>query len=100
MESIDEVWAPSAKMDPNVLSFRVATHNWGSNSNQAVMIYEYADFASINADCEPCDTWYDSQQPAEGTPEREEWDEREETFFKAYAGHSDEIYATNMSRAK
>lgn len=100
MEYIDEVWAPGAKMDPNVLSFRVATHNWGANSNQAIMIYEYADFASINATCDACDDWYDSQEPEEDTPEREAWDEREEIFFKAYAGHDDQIYASNMSRAK
>ena len=100
IEYIDEVWAPQARLDPNVLWFRVATHNWGSNSNMAVMIYEYEDFASINADCEPCNDWYEAQQPAEGTPEREAWDEREEIFFTAYAGHADEIFQTNMSRAK
>lgn len=99
-EYIDEVWAPGTQMDPNVLWFRVATHNWGANSNSVVMITEYADFASINAVCEPCDEWYDSQEPEEGTPEREAWDEREATFFAAYAGHADEIYTTNMSRAK
>lgn len=99
-EYIDEVWAPGARLDPNLLSFRVVSHRWGANSAQVGFIYEYADFASIDAPCEPCDAWYESERPAEGTPERQAWDEREETFFAVYSGHHDEIYTADMSRAK
>ncbi len=44
--------------------------------------------------------WFEDNQPAEGTPEREEWDAMQETFFKFFSGHADEIYAVNMNRAK
>jgi hypothetical protein len=52
------------------------------------------------ADCDECDAWFEANQPAEGTPEREEWDEMAAAFFKAYNGHRDEIYSKNMNRAQ
>ncbi len=97
---IDSVMVPQARLDPNLLSFRVATHNWGSNSNDIVLIREYPSFEAINADCEPCDEWFEAHQPAEGTPERETWDGWLNDFLTAFSGHRDEIYIVNMDRAK
>jgi hypothetical protein len=97
---IDSVMVPTARLIPNVLAFRVATHNWGSNSNDIVLMTEYPSFEAINADCEPCAEWFETRQPAEGTPERETWDGWLADFLTAYSGHRDEIYVVNMNRAK
>ncbi len=97
---IDEVMVPFDKVNPNILHSSVLEHNWGSNSAEIVLAAEYADWASIEADCEPCDAWFEENQPEEGTPEREEWDAMAEAFFKAYNGHRDEIYTKNMNRAQ
>jgi len=99
-EWIEKVMVPAARMNPNVLSYRVGFHIWGSNSAQAVVIAEYADWNAINADCEPCAAAFEEQQPAEGTPEREAWDAMAQAFFQGYRGHHDEIYAVNMDHAK
>jgi len=100
VEWIEKVMVPFNRMNPNVLSTRIGFHIWGSNSAQAALISEYADWAAINADCEPCDAWFEEQQPEEGTPEREEWDAMAQAFFRAYRGHHDEIYTVNMDYAK
>ncbi len=100
IEWIDKVAAPIAKLDPNVLWYRVAVHNWGSNSKDVVIMAEYDNWADIEGDCPACDQWFEENQPEEGTPEREEWDALAETFFEYFSGHRDEIYVTNMSRAK
>ena len=99
-EYFETIAAPVAKINPNVLSYRVAQHNWGSNSAQVVLIAEYADWAAIEADCAACEAWFEENQPEEGTPEREEWDAMTGAFFRAFRGHSDEIYAVNMDLAK
>ena len=100
VEWIEKVMVPLNRMNPNVLSARIGFHIWGSNSAQAALISEYADWAAINADCEPCDAWFEEQQPEEGTPEREEWDAMAQAFFQAYRGHHDEIYLVNMDHTK
>ncbi len=97
---IDSIMVPLTQLNPNVLWSRVATHNWGSNSAQVALVAEYPDWASIEADCEPCDAWFEEMQPEEGTPEREEWDAMAQNLFKYFIGHHDEIYIMNMNRAK
>ena len=97
---IDAVMVPVAQVNPNVLHSSILRHNWGANSAEIVIAAEYADWASIEADCEECAAWFEANQPAEGTPEREEWNEMAAAFFKAYSGHRDEIYTKNMNRAK
>ncbi len=99
-ESFETVAAPLARLNPNVLSYRVAVHNWGSNSAQVVIIAEYADWAAIEGDCAECEAYFGEMQPEEGTPEREEWDAMNTAFFTAFRGHSDEIYSMNMDLAK
>lgn len=102
MQFIDRVIAPQARNNPNVLSYRVAQHYWGSNSSELKLISEYADWASVEAPCgPPCETWAEANIPEEGTPEREEFDEQAQAWQQAFfAGHVDEIYTVNMSRAK
>lgn len=100
MQAIDSVMVPQARMNPNVLSYRVLTHNWGANSNDILIMAEYPSWVAIEADCAACDAWYESKVPAEGTPERAQWNAMGAAFQQSYAGHSDEIYAAQMRRAK
>lgn len=102
MRFIDRVIAPQARNNPNVLSYRVAQHFWGSNSSEAKIIAEYADWASVEAPCgAPCEEWSEENIPEEGTPEREEFDELSQAWQRAFfQGHSDEVYSVNMNRAK
>jgi hypothetical protein len=100
MMVIDSVLVPQARMDPNVLSYRVLTHNWGADSNDMLIMAEYLTWAAIEAPCAACDAWLESKTPAAGTPERTRWDAMGAAFQRAYQGHSDEIYSTQMRRAK
>jgi hypothetical protein len=100
MMAIDSAMVPQARMNPNVLSYRVLMHNWGANSNEVIIMAEYPSWAAIEAECVPCDEWMESRMPAEGTPERAQWNAIGAAFQAAYAGHSDEIYAAQMQRAK
>jgi hypothetical protein len=100
MTAIDSVMVPQARMDPNVLSYRVLTHNWGANSNDILIMVEYPNWAAIEAVCTACDEWLRSKTPAAGTPERARWDAMGAAFQSAYQGHSDEIYSAQMRRAK
>ncbi len=100
MEWVDKVMAPGAKLNPNVLWYRVATHNWGANSQDVVIMAEYDEWADIEGDCPACEAWYAENQPEADPPEREAWAALAEAFFEYFSGHRDEIYATNMSRAK
>lgn len=97
---IDSVVVPIAKMDPNVVSMQVGGHNWGSSAGDIVMITEFADWNAINADCAACNEWFEQRRPAEGTPEREAWDEAAAAYFKHYYKHHDEIYRVRDSRSK
>ncbi len=97
---VDSVMVPLARVDPNVISFRVATHNYGSNASDIVIMSEYASWEAIGGDCEPCDEWFEAREPEEGTPERETWDGWLADFLRHYSGHQDQIYIVNMNRAK
>jgi hypothetical protein len=70
---IDSVFVPQARMNPNVLSYRVLQHNWGANSRDVLILAEYPNWAAIEAECQECDEWLRSKTPAEGTPERARW---------------------------
>jgi hypothetical protein len=83
MAFIDAVWVPIAKVNPNVLHSSVLVHNWGSNSAEVVLAFEYADWAAIEAYCHECDAWDEENEPEEGTPERVEWDAMFAAFFKS-----------------
>jgi hypothetical protein len=95
MNYITDVMVPLAKMNDAVVSYRVAQHMYGTGG-QVVFITEYASWDAINATCEPCNAAFEEMTPAEGTPERVEWDENLAAFLKAYSHHQDETYAVNM----
>jgi hypothetical protein len=95
---IDSVMVPYQRLDPNVLSYRIGEHYFGSSGGDIVIISEYSSWDAIAAPCEPCDTWFAENEPEEGTPEAEMWDDIFATFIKYYSKHSDEIYVVQMSR--
>jgi len=97
---IDSVMVPQTRMNPNVLTAHVATHNWGANSNEVVLIAEYANWAAIEAECAACDRWNEEHTPKPGTPEAKKWDDIAAVFGKYYGGHADEIYAIPVNRSK
>ena len=88
------------KADPNVLTFRLARHHWGSGKANAWFIAEYESLDGLYRSEEFQSDWYDENFP-EGTPEREAADKAtEEDFLPFFSDHVDEITTTNMSRAK
>ncbi len=89
-----------ARINPNVLSYRIIQHFYGSNSSDIAIVAEYPDWASITADCPPCAEWFESNMPKEGTPERKAVDEALALFLKYYGSHSDQIYSVDMTLAK
>ncbi len=105
MQFLEMVMVPQARLNPNILSYRVATHYYGSASTEVLLIAEYPDWAAVEADCgAPCEEWQEANMPAEGTPEYDEMQERWQAWLKYYLGgrhgHSDEIYTVQMNRAK
>lgn len=98
---IDTIMAPAAKLNPNVLSYRVAAHNYGSNASDVIIISEYPDWASITAPCgQPCQDYFEATQPEEGSEREAMWDGIQAVFLKYYSTHRDEIYFANGRRSK
>ncbi len=101
MTFIRNVMAPMAKVNPNLLSFRVAIHDYGTDSRDIVLIREYASWAAIEADCgKPCDDLGEKIRPAEGSDEAKAWQEAWQAFRDHYAQHRDEIYTYRVDLAK
>lgn len=102
MTFIRNVMAPMAKVNPNILSFRVAVHDYGSDSRDIVLIREYANWNAIDADCgTPCDNYWEANpRPEEGSEEYQTWQEAWEAFRDHYAQHRDEIYRYRVDLAK
>jgi hypothetical protein len=97
---IDTVMVQQARLNPQVLSFHVATHNWGANSNEIVLISEYPTWAAIEGECAPCDEWSKRTTPQPGSEHEKKWQDISAVFQKYYGGHADEIYAVPVNRSK
>jgi hypothetical protein len=89
-----------AKVNPNVLSYRIIQHFYGSNAQDVAIVAEYPNWAAVTAPCQPCEAWFQSNTPKEGTPERKAFDESVALFLKYYSSHADQVYNVNMSLAK
>ena len=102
MTFIRNVMVPQAKVNPNILSFRVATHDYGTDSRDVVLIREYASWEAIEADCgKPCDDYWEANPgPEEGSDDYKTWQEAWEAFRDHYATHRDEIYTYRVEMAK
>ena len=89
-----------AKLNPNVLSYRIIQLFYGSNAEDVAIVVEYPSWAAITAECKPCAAWFEANMPKQGTPERKAVDELAAQFFKYYSSHAYQIYNVNMSLAK
>jgi hypothetical protein len=89
-----------ARLNPNVLSYRIIQHFYGSNSSDVAIVAEYPNWAAIGADCAPCDKWFETNMPKENTAERKAVDDALALFQKYYSSHADQIYNANMAFAK
>ncbi len=100
MDYIDEYVVPPAKGDPNVLGFRVAVHNWGTNQRNVWLMTEYESLAALDASNEWGNAWFEENYP-EGSAEREAADKAfEEVYAPYFSKHTDNIVVVNMDRAK
>lgn len=89
-----------ARLNPNILSYRIIQHFYGSNAGDVAIVAEYPNWAAIDADCAPCASWFETNMPKAGTPERKTVDEALALFLKYYSSHSDQVYNANMAFAK
>jgi hypothetical protein len=97
---LEEYFLPGYQLNPKVKNFRMLNHNWGSNAEQILLVAEYDTFADIEAECTPCDEYFEQHEaPEEGEDGYEAYQDKLEVFNKYYAKHSDEIYSANMNRA-
>lgn len=99
MDVIDTYTVPQSQADPHLISFKIATHAWGSSKKSVWFISEYADLSAIQASQDWGNDWFEQTYP-EGTPEREEADKAFEEKFLPYFEHSDNILSLNMTRSK
>lgn len=100
MEFIDTYTVPQTKEDPNVLSFRIGSHQWGGNEPNMWIITEYESLAAIDRSDEWGSEWFDKKYP-EGSAARETADKAfEEAFAPYFSTHNDNIISVNMTRAK
>lgn len=93
---------PYFKLNPNIVTFRVLVHNWGSNASEMVYYSEYEEFEDINADCgQPCEDYEkEHPEPEEGDEGYEEFIEARDLYTKYFSGHHDEIYSVPMEAGK
>lgn len=98
-EIVEKYFMPQTVGDPNILSFRFATHVWGNSKMNAWLITEYASLTAMEASNDWAAEWLDQNYP-EGTPEREEWDAANETFLDYFDGHQDNIVGYSVNHSK
>lgn len=100
LEYMEKWMVPPAKMNPNVLSYRIGQHWYGSNSSDVVIVAEYPNWAAVTATCQPCQEWTQTNTPKEGTPERQAFNEAQALFLKYYSTHADQIFTMPTRLAK
>jgi hypothetical protein len=91
IQYVEKYMGPASAANPKVLSFRLAMHNYGPNSNDMMLIQEFANWADIQADCDACDKVFQAAMGAEGSAERKTFDDLSKSFLAAYSAHVDNI---------
>lgn len=99
-EFMEKWMVPPAKMNPNVLFYRIGQHWYGSNSSDMVIVVEYPSWAAVTATCQPCQEWIQTNTPKEGTPERQAFNQAQALFLKYYSTHADQIFTVPTRMAK
>lgn len=101
MTYFEKVAAPIAKANPNILSYRIAAHNWGDDARDMMIIAEYASWDAIEADCgKPCQDVWDSIRPEEGSDAQKELQEAFDAWRTHYARHSDQLLTYRVDLSK
>ncbi len=100
MNHMEKWMVAPARINPHVLSYRILQHFYGSDASDVAIVAEYANWDAINAPCQECADWFETNIPKEGTPERKAFDEGTTLFLKYYGNHSDQVYSANMALAK
>ena len=103
---IQEHEVPLQRLNPNVLTYRVLVHRWGSDGAELAYYWELEELADIDSlgveDCgQPCEEYRkEHPEPEEGDERYEEFKEAERLYQKYYSSHRDEIYVAPMEAAK
>ncbi len=98
-EYVETYIMPPTQADPNVLSFRFATHTWGNAKMNAWMITEYESLTAMETSNDWQNEWFETNYP-EGSPQRAEADAASEMFLVFFDGHQDNILGVTMTHAK
>jgi len=99
-EVVDKYIVPSDKENPNILSERLASHNWGDSKKTVWFITEYKDLAGIQASDKFNGEWFDKHYP-EGSAARDSADAAfNEHFLRHFSDHSDNLLTANLKRVK
>ena len=101
-EFMRKYFLPGGQLNPNVISYRVMRHYYGSNGSEIVIMAEYEDLAGIEAPCgQPCDDYFEENAPPEeGEEGYEEFQATVEKWQKYYSKHTDQIYTVPMEATK
>lgn len=93
---------PQNQANPNIETFRVLIHRWGSDGTQIAFYREYADIEAVEAPCgEPCETLRENHPaPEEGEEGYEAYREAQKLWQKYFGPHKDEIYWTPISEGR
>ena len=93
---------PPNQLNPNIETFRLLIHRWGSNGTTMAFYREYADMEALDAPCgEPCESfWENHPEPEEGDEGYEAHQEAERLWDKYFGPHEDEIYWSPLSEGR
>lgn len=101
-----EYVVPFARLNPNVVTFRVLGHYWGSDGSDVAFYRELEEFADIDSiyveDCgQPCEDYRKKHPEPDSTDEGyKAFKEAERLYQKYYSEHKDQIYLAPMGEAK
>lgn len=97
---VDRYTIPQVKANPNVMTYRIATHAWGQTDKTVWILAEYKDLSAIDASDRWSEEWFEKNYP-EGSAKRDSADKAfEETFLPYFQNHTDNILTVNMKRTK
>ncbi|PSQ51115.1 MAG: hypothetical protein BRD28_06095 [Bacteroidetes bacterium QH_10_64_37] len=103
---MQEYVVPLQRLNPNVVTFRVLAHRWGSDASQIALYREVEEFADVDSlsveDCgQPCEEYMkEPPEPEEGDEGYEEFQEAEQLYQEYNSDHQDQIYWAPMEAAK
>ena len=97
---------PFHRLNPNVVTYRVLVHDWGSDGSDIAFYWELEELADLDSlgveDCgSPCEEYRKEHTEPDSTDEGyEEFQEAERLYEKYYSDHSDQLYVVPLGAAK